>query len=65
MAFWIECKGYGSIAGTTIYVNLDQVVSLSGDEHATVVRYAGNESAEFVVAGPPLDMLRKASVAIT
>lgn len=57
MANWIECKRYGELGGT-VFVNLDQVVSLSGDEKATVVKYAGHLDAEFVVAGPASELLK-------
>lgn len=57
MANWVECKSYGGPESTTVYVNLDQVVSLHGDERATVVRYAGHGNCEFVVAGPARDLL--------
>lgn len=59
MATWIECKTYGLKTEQKIFVNLDQVVSLSGDERATVVRYGGGEACEFVVAGSPEDILKQ------
>lgn len=57
MVSWIECKTYGSKAERKMFVNLDQVVSLSGDARATGVRRAGGESRKFVVAGSPTDLL--------
>lgn len=60
MANWVECKPYGGPDGTTIFVNLVQVVSLTGDNRATVVRYAGHPDSEFVIEGSPQELLGKA-----
>ena len=59
MASWIECKTHGVKPDRTIFVNLDQVVSLSGDDNGTVVRYAGGKDCEFVVVGSPQDLLKQ------
>lgn len=59
MVKWVECKPFGGPEGTTILVNLDQVVSLSGNDRSTVVRYAGHPDSEFVVEGSPRDLLLK------
>lgn len=61
MANWIKCRRYGD-GGGNVFVNLDQVVSLSGDDNATVVKYAGHPDAEFVVAGPARKLLENVEV---
>lgn len=60
IANWVECRAYSG--DTTIFVNLDQVVSLSGNKRATVVRYHGGENAEFVVATSPEKILAAANI---
>lgn len=59
MTKWVECKPFGGADDATILVNLDQVVSLSGNDRSTVVRYAGHPDSEFVVEGSPRDILSK------
>jgi hypothetical protein len=59
MAKWVECKPFGGSEDTIILVNLDQVVSLSGNDRSTVVRYAGHLDSEFVVEGSPREILSK------
>lgn len=60
MAQWVECKPFGGPEDATVFVNLEQVVSLSGDERATVVRYAGHPHGEFVVVGSARSILKAA-----
>jgi hypothetical protein len=55
MANWIECKVRDT--GQTIFVNLDMVVSVAGDEKATVIRWADGDQGEIVVEGSPKHIL--------
>jgi hypothetical protein len=51
MANWVECKDYNT--GQLIYVNLDMIVSVSGNGRATVLRYSGGDDAQIIVEGDP------------
>lgn len=55
MANWIECRVRDT--GQTIFVNLDMVVSVAGDDHATVIRCADGDKGELVVEGSPKHIL--------
>lgn len=59
MAKWIKCTSFNS-PNRVIYVNLEQVVSISGTEHGSgsVITYAGGEPSQFVVAESPAAIMQ-------
>ncbi|MCW1432248.1 hypothetical protein [Novosphingobium sp. JCM 18896] len=59
MAKWIKCTALNS-PDHVIYVNLDQVVSISGSVKGggSVITYAGGETNQFVVNEAPAFILQ-------
>ncbi|MEJ5976651.1 hypothetical protein WG901_08395 [Novosphingobium sp. PS1R-30] len=59
MANWVKCSAFNS-PDRVIYVNLDQVVSISGTENGggSVITYAGGETNQFVVSECPAAIMQ-------
>lgn len=63
MANWVKCTAFNS-PDRVIYVNLDQVVSVSGTEKGSgsVITYAGTEPNQFVVSEAPAMIMQGETV---